>query len=192
MEKTQYNVLMRIALLLTVAWIGWSIYDGAIREKSGGESAYHAGNKYFEDGLYEDALKSYRRAVAENPEFIHAKRGVARSLIQLQHNREALTALNDVIKQEPEFAASHANRGILNDRMGNYEEAIADYQKALQLNPELADGPSWLTRFLRNQAEKPPTILDRMKYLQAELSKPEDQRVLQLPKKDKEQRPYKL
>jgi len=192
MGKTQYNVLMRVALFLTIAWIGWSIYDGAIREKSGGESAYHAANKYFEDGSYEDALNSYQQAAAENQQFIHAKRGIARSLMQLERYEEALIAFNDAIEQEPEFGASYANRGILNDRMGNYEEAIADYQKALQLNPEIADGPSWLTRFLRNQANKPPTILDRMNYLQAELAKPEDQRVLKVPIKDEEQRPYKL
>ena len=192
MEKVQYNFLVRAALLLTIAWIGWSLYDGAFREKVGGESAYHAGNKFFEDGLYKDALKSYQDALRKNPQFINAKRGVARSLMQLGQNEKALETFNEVIASEPEFGASYANRGILNDRMGNYKAAIADYNKAIQLNPELAEGPKWLTRFLRNQAEKPPTILDRMKYLQAEMDKPEDQRVLQLPDKDEGQRPYKL
>ena len=192
MEKAQYNLLVRAALLLTIAWIGWSIYDGAFREKVVGESAYHAGNKYFEDGLYSDALNSYREAHKKNSQFIDAKRGIARSLMQLGKNEEALQAFDEVIALEPQFGASYANRGILNDRMGNYSAAIADYNKAIQLNPELAEGPKWLTRFLRNQAEKPPTILDRVKYLQAEMDKPEDQRVLQLPQKDQEQRPYKL
>ncbi len=192
MEKAQYNVLIRVALLLTIAWIGWSIYDGAIREKFVGEGAYHAANKYFEDGKYEEALKTYQQAVAENPNFIHAKRGIARSLMQLERNHEALNVFNDVIEQEPEFAASYANRGILNDRMDKYEEAIEDYQKALRLDPEIAKGPTLVIRFLRNQAEKPPTILDRMKYLQAELSKPEKQRILRMPEQDEQQRPYKL
>ena len=75
--------------------------------------------------------------------------------------------------------------------MENYELAIADYKKALQLNPDLAKGPSWLTRFLRNQAEKPPSILDRLNYLLAEMEKPESQRVLKFPDKDKQQRSYK-
>ena len=192
MEKAQYNLLVRAALLLTIAWIGWSIYDGAFREKIAGESAYHAGNKFFEDGLYSDALNSYQDALNKNTQFIDAKRGVARSLMQLGKNEKALDVFNEVIALEPQFGASYANRGILNDRMGNYSAAITDYNKAIELNPELAEGPKWLTRFLRNQAEKPPTILDRVKYLQAEMSKPEDQRVLQLPQKDQEQRPYKL
>ena len=192
MEKTQYNILMKTALVLTIAWIGWSIYDGAFQEKSSGESYYHAANKYFEDSMYTDALSTYRKGLTENPQLIHARRGLARSLMQLERFDEALIEFNAVIEMEPEFGASYANRGILHDRMGNYTAAIADYQKAIQLSPDLADGPKWLTRFLRNEASKPPTILDRMKYLQSELEKPEDQRVLQLPKKDDEQRPYKL
>ena len=192
MRKTHYNLLTRVAILLTVTWIGWSIYDGAMRDRSGGESAYHAGNKYFEDGLYEDALYSYQKAVSENPQLIHAKKGIALSLMQLERYEEALAVYDQVIIQEPEVGVVYANRGILHDRMHNYTAAIADYQKALQLNPELADGPRWLTRFFRNQVKKPPTILDRMKYLQAELTKPEEQRVLKMPEEDKKQQPYKL
>ena len=192
MENIQYKILMKIALGLTIAWIAWSLYDGAFKEKLDGESHYHAANKYFEDGMFDDALNSYKKALAENPQLIHANRGIARSLMMLERHEEALSIFNKVIEQEPEFSASYANRGILYDRMQNYTAAIADYEKAVQLDPEISDGPSWITRFLRNQAEKPPTILDRMKYLQAEMSKPEDQRVLQLPEKDEEQRPYKL
>ena len=63
MENIQYKVLMKIALGLTIAWIAWSLYDGAFKEKSSGESHYHAANKYFEDGMYDDALNSYRKAL---------------------------------------------------------------------------------------------------------------------------------
>lgn len=192
MENTQYKALMKIALFLTIAWVAWSLYDGAFKEKLDGESHYHAANKYFEDGMFDNALYSYRKAIVENPQFIHSSRGIARSLMMLEQYEEALDEFNKVIEKEPEFSASYANRGILHDRMHNYAAAITDYEKAIQLNPEIAEGPSWITRFLRNQAKKPPTILDRMKYLKAEMSKPEDQRVLQLPEKDGKQRPYKL
>lgn len=192
METRQYTLLLRAAFLLTIAWIVWSIYDGAIREKVKGDNEYYAANKYFEDGLYKQALLGYRKAIKENPSHIHAKRGIARSLMQLEKYEESLKMYNEVILLEPNFAASYANRGILYDRIENYHAAIKDYQKALQLDPELADGPSWLTRFLRNQAQKPPTISERLKYLQAELEKPEDRRVLSMPKVDDAQRPYKM
>ena len=191
MENIQYKILVKIALGLTIAWIAWSLYDGAFKEELSGESHYHAANKYFEDDMYDNAHNSFQKALAENPQLIHAKRGIARSLMMLERYDEALSIFNNIIEQEPEFSASYANRGILHDRMQNYTAAIADYEKAIQLDPEIAKGPTWLTRFLRNQAEKPPTILDRMNYLHAEMSKPENQRVLQLPEKDEEQRPYK-
>ena len=192
METHQYNFFMRIALVLTIAWISWSIYDGVLREKKASNSDYFAANKFFEDGFYEEALRAYRKSVVKSESQLNAKRGIARSLMQLGREDEALAMFNEVIELEPDFAASYANRGILYDRIGNYHAAIADYQKALQLNPKLAYGPKWLTRFLRNQVEKPPTILGRMQYLQAEMAKPEDQRVLKLPEEDEIQHPYKL
>ena len=183
---------MVIAISLTVAWIGWSVYDGVIVENTPGDSSYLAGNSYFEDGRYKEALREYQAALAVNPVHLHAKRGKARSLMQLGKNQEALTLFDELIQQQPDFAATYANRGVLHDRMGNYEAAIQDYIKALQLNPELADGPHWLTRFMRNQARRPPTIADRAQYLTEQLDKPEAERVLSLPEEDKKQRPYKL
>jgi hypothetical protein len=74
--------------------------------------------------------------------------------------------------------------------MGRHEEALANYTKALRLDPEIASGPHWLTRFLRNQREAPPTVADRARYLRAELAKPQDERVLRVPEIDAQQRPY--
>jgi len=93
--------------------------------------------------------------------------------------------------QQAALAANYANRGILLDTMGRHEEALADYDEALAIDAEVAKGPHWLTRFLRNQPEAPPTIADRARYLRAELAKPEAERVLRVPEVDQQQRPYK-
>ena len=157
-----------------------------------GDNTYLAANSYFEDGRYEDALREYREALTINPQHMHAKRGKARSLMQLGHHYEALMTFNEVIALEPDFAASYANRGILHDRMGSYWAAVEDYEKALQLDADLADGPHWMTRFLRNQADRPPTIADRARYIRNQMAKPESERVLQVPETDSRQRPFKL
>ena len=52
-------------------------------------------------------------------------------------------------------------------------------------------GPHWLTRFLRKQPEKPPTVKERLAYLEAELAKPEEERLLRIPEVDEAQRSYK-
>ncbi len=192
MDNRAYRVLMVIAVGLTVAWIGWSVYDSVIVEDTPGDSSYLAGNSYFEDSRYREALIEYQAALAINPGHIHAKRGKALSLMQLGKDQDALVLFDELIQQQPDFAASYANRGILHDRMGSYEAAIRDYEKALQLDTELAEGPHWLTRFMRNQARRPPTIADRAQYLREQLNRPEAERVLSLPEEDKKQRPYKL
>ena len=100
MEKVQYNFLVKAALLLSIAWIGWSIYDGAFREKIAGESAYHAGNKFFEDGLYSDALNSYQDALNKNTQFIDAKRTIipipTPSIIKIPVKRSSNISRNGV------------------------------------------------------------------------------------------------
>ena len=45
---------------------------------------------------------------------------------------------------------------------------------------------------MRNIDEKPPTIRDRAEYLEAELAKPADERLLKVPEVDKKQRMYKI
>jgi tetratricopeptide (TPR) repeat protein len=118
-------------------------------------------------------------------------RGLASSLHKMGAHDEALAVYDQAIAQAPEFAGSYAKRGILLDTMGRHEEALKDYATALRLDPSVADGPHWLTRFLRNQAEAPPTIADRAAYLRAELAKPEAERVLLMPEVDAQQRPYR-
>jgi len=75
--------------------------------------------------------------------------------------------------------------------MGRHEKALSDYEQALRIDPSIAEGPHWLTRFLRLQAEPPPTIADRARYLRAQFALPKEQRRLQNPEEDNKQRPYK-
>jgi hypothetical protein len=76
--------------------------------------------------------------------------------------------------------------------MGDHRKALADYKKAIELDEEILEGPGWLWRFMRNIDEKPPTIKDRAAYLEAELAKPEEERLLQVPEIDEKQRMYKI
>ena len=191
MDKGLYRFLVWTALVLTLAWIGWSIYDSMIAPRNPGDLAYLEGNNLFEDGHYERALQKYDEALNEDRNHIHAMRGRAQSLMQLGQSTQALTAFNTAIALTPEFGATYANRGVLHDRMGRYEKAIEDYERALALDPELVEGPHWLTRFLRNQPQKPPGVAERAAYLRGELSKPEGERLLRVPELDAEQRSYK-
>lgn len=191
MNDPLYKTLKTIAITFGLLWLGWTIYEGVIRESIPGEKAYEAANRYFEDGNYNQALNEYEAALKEAPDLLPALRGKARSLMQLEKHLEALSVFNDAIDKAPDFAPAYANRGILYDRMGKYEKAIADYDKAVSLDAEKVEGPGWLTRFLRLETETVPTVAARSQYLKEQLAKPESERVLRVPEKDEAQRPHK-
>jgi tetratricopeptide (TPR) repeat protein len=191
MDDGLTRVLRIVAIAMAVAFVGWAVWERFVIGSAPGDHVYHDANKLFEDGYYERAAVTYRAALAEAPDHLPALRGLAISLHKMGAHEEALAVYDEAIEREPEFAGNYANRGILLDTMGRHEEALEDYMIALQRDPSVADGPNWLTRFLRKQADAPPTVADRAAYLRAELAKPEAERVLLLPEIDAQQRPYK-
>lgn len=181
----------RLAGALAAAAAVWFLYDTLVAQRDPALDAQSAADRAFEDADYERALALYRERAALQPGNAFALRGIALSLMQLGENMAALAAFDRAIAAEPDMAFAWANRGILNDRMGRYEAAIADYERALALDPAVADGPHWLTRFLRNRPERPPTVADRLAYLKRELAKPPELRLLSVPEADAAQRPYR-
>ena len=172
--------------------IGFLIYWRTGVEKIPGDINVRAGNYRLEDGFYEEAEKEFSEALQKTPDHVMARLGLATTYMQTGRDTEALQELNLVIELKPDLAAAFANRGILYDRSGEYEKALADYRKALELDPEILEGPGFLWRFMRNIDEKPPTIESRADYLEAELAKPEEERLLKVPGEDEKQRMYKI
>jgi tetratricopeptide (TPR) repeat protein len=230
MNERAYKALMRSAVLLTLAWVGWTFYDTQTRSITPESLALAAAVKYLEDGNFGDALTAYTSVLEINPENLGALRGKAQALMQLGareaqasqrlleqgdqteadkraaesdvHYRQALDSYDEAIRREDARAdtedhrsiqgVAYANRGILKDRMGDYPGALSDYRMAIRLEPKLTEGPGLLTRFMRNQPEKPPTVLDRARYLEEQLKKSEAERLLELSDEDVKQRPYRL
>lgn len=191
MDKGLYKFLKYTAMVMVAGWIIWSIADSFLIERIPGNTAYQEGDILFEDGDYAQALEKYEQALAADADVPHYVRAKARTLMQLGRNEEALRWFARAIDIQPYFGGTYANRGILYDRLGEYELAVQDYEKALELSEEVAEGPHWLTRFLRNQPEPPPTVADRLAYLKQELAKPQEERVLRVPELDEKQRTYK-
>lgn len=192
MDDGTYRILVRTAIVLAFMWVGWSIYEGFMKDASPDAQQLAAAFRFMEDGRNQDALDTYQRLLDDSPDNLFALRGKAQALMQIGEHRSALLAYDEAIRRAPEVGVTYANRGILKDRMGDYGGALEDYEKALELEPEVAEGPGFITRFLRKQAEKPPTVGDRARYLREQLAKPEAERLLRLPEKDAQQRPYKL
>jgi tetratricopeptide (TPR) repeat protein len=192
MSQTQgplYNLLKWIAICGGVLWLGYEGY----RHFAGmgpGDVSFVDGNNVFKDGHYERAAEYYLAALEENPRHFGAMIALANSYVQAKKYDKALNAIQRAIKADPDFGGAYAIRGIIYDHMGRYEQAMADYDKSLKMEPTVSKGMHWLDRLLYNVQETPPTVADRLAYLQHQMSLPASQRVLRIPEEDAKQRPY--
>ena len=182
--------ILYLAILLGV--VVFVIYWRVGSEKNPGDYNITKGNYRLEDGEFDEAVKEFSIALEKNPDHAMARLGLAITYMQMNKNQEAMSEFNRTIALAPEMAATYADRGVLYDRMGEYEKALADYRRALAMDPEILEGPRFLWRFMRNIDKKPPTIEQRADYLEAELAKPVEERLLKVPEMDKEQRMYKI
>ena len=184
-----FNRLKWVAIFGGLLWIGYEGY----RHFAGmgpGDVSWVDGNNLFKDQQYERAAQYYLAALEENPHHHAAMLSLANSYVQLKQYDKALNSIERAIKMKPEFGGAYATRGIIYDHLGRYENAIADYQKSLEMDPDVAKGMHWLTRLLHNVQETPPTVADRLAYLQKQMTLPPSQRVLSKPEEDAKQRPY--
>ena len=191
MDDRLHRFLKYTAVTLTVAFLGYGVYGYFVGSRLPGDYAHAAGSKFFADGQYAEALESYEDALTVAPKHYAARVGRAETLILLGREQDAIDAYDELIDEQPDEARLYANRGIAYDRTARHEAALANYQKALSLGADAVEGPGWLTRFLRNQAERPPGVAERARYLREQLALPENERVLALPEQDDAQRPYK-
>ena len=177
-----------IAFLLLLGAVAFVLYWRTSVEESSGDYHVKKGNYRLEDGQYAQAIAEFERAIEQNPQHALAYLELALAKMHLNRYDDALGSFNQAIALDTALAVAYADRGILHDKMGHHRRAMEDYHQALALDPKLAKGPGWLWRFLHNVHEKPATIAARMAYLAAELEKPPEQRLLQVPALDQQQR----
>ena len=191
-KKIKFDSRGILYLAILLGLVTFVFYWRLGTEENPGDYNTKKGNYRLEDGQLDDAFKKFSIALEENPDHVMAHLGLAITYMQMNKSAAALAEFNRTIELAPELAAAYADRGVLYDRMGEYEKALADYRKALSMDPKILEGPGFLWRFMRNIDEKPPTILQRADYLEAELAKPAAERLLKVPEIDKEQRMYKI
>ncbi len=185
------NLINAIIGLSVLVFIGYAFIQTTTKESVPGENQYRLANKHLVDGDLDSALTVLNEVISLNPEYKEAYFGKAITLMQMGELDASLAEFNRAIQLDDNFAEAYANRGILNDKKGRFIEAVSDYRKAVELKPELDDGPGMVWRFLHLADQKPSTIIDRADYIEAELKKPESERLLSVPEIDKQQRMYK-
>lgn len=184
-----YSILVKISIILFILFTCWLLYDHFINRPP--EMRYYlSGNTAFKDKRYDTSLENYFKAFSYDQTDVYIIEGIARSYMELNDYENSLKYFDLAIKTDKEFAPAYANLGVLYDRKKDYINAIKYYDTALRLDKELSEGMHWIDRLLYDVREKPPTIMDRLKYLNDQMNLPENKRILSIDNINKEQINY--
>jgi len=198
------TAVLRRFIILMIVLIVLSVGYQLLRERVDpppGDFEVKAGNIHLEIGEFDEALEDYDAALAVQPDHRGALMGRAIAFLAMGKMAEAEAEFDYMIDYlertlEPDdptgrgaLAAAYANRGIMYDRLGEYEQALEDYKQALRIDHEVVEGPGVVDKILH--IADPSNVLMRAKYLQEQLALPEEERVMRIPEEDAKQRMHR-
>ena len=94
------------------------------------------GTLFVEMGMKNNAPQYYKQALEINSGYLSAVENLITTLDTLGHTYEAMSAIDKFISDNGESAKALAMRARHNSIFGKFVEAIADYEKALEINPD--------------------------------------------------------
>lgn len=158
---------------------GDSLINAAIKYHDEGEymkavelySQVHSGDSNYVWAMYEKAL-SYSLAKKHEETIETAKKVlgkeeyydiqlsnlIASSLDDLGKPEEALKIYNEAISKTPKNYNLYFNRALVHENMDNYQLALADYIKAVDLNPYHASSHLALSLLAQSEGEMAPAL----------------------------------
>lgn len=201
------RVLRRFIVLMVLLTFGgftlWYVL-GQVLDRPPGDYYTEVGDIRLRDGLYDEAMAAFDKALAEAPDHRGALMGRAVVFIETGRTDEAIAELDHLIEvleaamaSDPDdptgrgvLAAAYANRGIVHDRLGHYETALENYIAALKVDAEAIEGPDVFQKLLY-AGEHVSTVQKRARYLYEQLQLPEEERLMRVPELDDQQFRYK-
>jgi len=94
------------------------------------------GHTHLKNGEYEEARKSYTRAIELDEKNALAFVGRGRSQYELENYKKGLEDYRRAVELAPGDAMKYVNRGDVYLAMEKYDLAMRDYEKALKLDPK--------------------------------------------------------
>ena len=130
--------------------------DEALRENPEFRRALISrGNALLESGKPQEAVESYRRALELDPRDNDGRFNLAHGLGALGQTDAAVAELNRILADNPRFWRAHQFLGVLYDERGMRRQAIAHFERLLELQPDNAEAQKSLAR-LRTGGPSPP------------------------------------
>ena len=97
------------------------------------------GNALADLKQFEQAVTSYRQALAIEPEFAEALFNLGFALQELERHEEALACYDQLLRVQPDHPKALSNRGIALLALNRNEEALASHLRALAADPANPD-----------------------------------------------------
>jgi Flp pilus assembly protein TadD len=118
--------------------IALNIANELLRERPDNVSALiHKGEALYALGRSNEAMATYRQALALRPGSVEAKIGLGR-LMLTSNPGEAEAIFLGVVERHPRDAVALNNLGIAEDLQGRYQQAQRTYSRALAVQPGMA------------------------------------------------------
>ena len=96
---------------------------------------FQRGNELYQQGKLDEAIAAYRQCVALEPGFPRAQYNLGIALGDAEHYEDARACLTQVIEAEHENAEAYNSLGYVASRLGETDQAISHYERAIELQP---------------------------------------------------------
>lgn len=106
-----------------------------VTESRKGEILRNMTLMYVEKGNTEKATALMKSARAENPKDVNLMRVEADMSYNMGNKERYNELMKEIIATDPDNPEIYFNLGVSNDQLGNKEEALSNYTKALELDP---------------------------------------------------------
>ena len=130
---------------LVFAYLDAGRYADALALRPGiGAALQRIAGAQIKEGRFEDAAGNYRRAAAIEPENAQVRANLNYALSQLavenfteRRFQKALELFREITALDPGNAEAHSNLGSALAQLGRFREALASFERALAIDPQL-------------------------------------------------------
>ena len=143
-----------------------STYLEAIRQKADSDETHaELGEIYVRNGALERAVESMERAAALNPANLDNMNNLANAYLQLGRPEQCERVLRAILTQNDRHAAAHNLFGIVEVQRGRPAEARGHFERAVECNPDLAEGYMNLGLLAQNAGQIKPALAYYRQFL---------------------------
>ena len=127
------------------------------------------GMSYYGAGLFTDAIKYLQSALDADPSSAYLRRVLAQSCLEAKNFSCAFEQFKVILQQSPDSSAAHILVGEALDGMDKTDEAIAEFQRALELERDNAENWANLGHAYALSGKKVEAlkVIDHLKELSA-------------------------